>query len=265
MLAFPLPGPSPDLDTKAPRLLINSPVPGASYGLGEVPVRFTRLGKQDRTYAAVFDVDRRPDLVFKSPDFWADQVVMKGVPDGRHVLRWHLLNPGGNPVRGSEGSLRFTTFTPAAPKNLRRVATPAPALQLPDPNGRVLGLDVLKGRPVVLVFFLGVDCPHCTEQLRDLVGAARGRVGPSTVLVAVSSLPVASTADALAALGVRRSDPFRLLVDEDLRAFRAFGCYDGGPLHGVFLIDRQGVVRARYTGNSPYADAGEVVRRAQAL
>jgi peroxiredoxin len=265
MLAFPLPAPTPDLDGKAPRLLVNSPVPGASYSFKEVPVRFTRLGKQDRTYAAVFGVDRRPDLVFKSSDFWGDQVVMKGVPDGRHVLRWHLLDPGGKMVPGSEGSLRFTTFTPAAPKNLRRVASPAPPLRLPDPGGRLWSLDGFKGRTVVLVFFQGAECAHCVGQLRDLVRDARGRVGPTTELVAVSGRRVESAREALALLGVQAPDRFHLLVDEDHRAFRDFGCYDGGPLHGLFLIDRQGVIRARYAGELPYDDVREVVRRVRSL
>jgi peroxiredoxin len=69
----------------------------------------------------------------------------------------------------------------------------------------------------------------------------------------------------LRALGVAASDRFHLLIDEGHRAFRAFGCYEGGPRHGLFLIDRDGVIRAKYTGDTPFDNNGEAIRKVRQL
>ena len=56
-------------------------------------------------------------------------------------------------------------------------------------------------------------------------------------------------------LGAVDSDRFRLLVDENHDAFRAFGCLESDdPKHGIFLIDRNGVICSSYIGNSPFGD-----------
>jgi peroxiredoxin len=122
-----------------------------------------------------------------------------------------------------------------------------------------------RGGVVVLVFFQGVECPHCVGQLRDLVREARGAPGAGATVLAVSGRPVDDRAHALATLGVGEADRFRLLVDADHRAFRDFGCYDDGPLHGLFVIDGAGMIRARYVGQGPFDDPREVVRRARSF
>ena len=48
-------------------------------------------------------------------------------------------------------------------------------------------------------------------------------------------------------------------------AFHSFGCYDGGPQHGLFVIDGAGTVRARYVGDVPFADPQEVCERVRRL
>jgi FtsP/CotA-like multicopper oxidase with cupredoxin domain/peroxiredoxin len=154
---------------------------------------------------------------------------------------------------------------PVKKEKLRPASAPAPALTLPDGGGASHSLREFRRRAVVLVFFQGVECRHCAEKLRDLVRDARGPGGPGAAIVAVSGRRVADPARALAALGVSASDKFQLLVDESHQAFRDFGCYEGGPLHGLFLIDGDGVIRASYTGESPFGDTREAVRQARAL
>jgi peroxiredoxin len=141
----------------------------------------------------------------------------------------------------------------AADARLKPASDPAPALKLPEPGGASHELAEFRRRNVVLVFFQGVECTHCAGQLRDLVRAGREAGDADAEIVAVSSRRIADPARAFQTLGVSASDRFTLLVDDGHRAFRAFGCYEDGPRHGLFLIDRAGVIRAKYTGDTPSA------------
>jgi peroxiredoxin len=148
---------------------------------------------------------------------------------------------------------------------LTATATPAPALKLPDVRGRLRGLEEFRHRNVILVFFQGITCFHCFEQLRDLVRAVREQVGRETEIVAVSCRKVTDPNRALAALGVTAEDRFLLLIDEDHHAFRDFGHSEDEPRHGLFLIDRTGLIRASYVGDTPFSDAGLVLERLREL
>jgi peroxiredoxin len=165
------------------------------------------------------------------------------------MMRIRLIDPNLPPVPG-KGAL-----------SLLDESKPAPRLKLPDTNGTNHELADLTGRMVVLVFFRGAQCFHCGEQLQDLVREARGKLGNDVEIMAISSRKIAEPALALKALGVGGADTFQLLVDESHRAFRDFGCFDGQPQHGLFLIDRDGVIRARHVGESPFDDTKEVIRR----
>jgi FtsP/CotA-like multicopper oxidase with cupredoxin domain/peroxiredoxin len=149
---------------------------------------------------------------------------------------------------------------PSAPRALKTSSVAAPALALPRATGGTARLSDLKSRSVVLVFFLGAECGHCAEQLRNLVREMRN-AARDTEIVAVSSLPVTNAPKTLGLLGVKAEDRFQLLVDTRHEAFRAYGCLDADDaLHGLFLIDGAGVIRARYTGRSPFDNPREVVR-----
>jgi peroxiredoxin len=119
--------------------------------------------------------------------------------------------------------------------------------------------------PGLLAFFQGTECAHCAQQLRDLVDAGRAALGQQVAIVAVSSRKIDGPAGALRTLGVRPGDAFCLLVDEAHRAFRDFGCYDKEPLHGLFMLDRDGVIRARYTGEVPFNDPAAAIRLARRM
>jgi FtsP/CotA-like multicopper oxidase with cupredoxin domain/peroxiredoxin len=143
---------------------------------------------------------------------------------------------------------------------------PAPALALPDAQGTRVDLKQFQGRNVVLVFFKGVRCSYCVTDLRAMLREARARVGQAVDIVAVSSRKVDDPAKALEILGVKESDRFRLLVDEKTASFSDYGCGTGSDArHGLFLVDRNGRVRSRYIGETPYGDSEEVFDRVQLI
>jgi FtsP/CotA-like multicopper oxidase with cupredoxin domain/peroxiredoxin len=151
---------------------------------------------------------------------------------------------------------------PAAPgAGLKPASNTAPVLKLPDLNGTTHDLADFRPHPILLVFFSGMECTHCTEQLAKLISEARTYA--DTEIVAVSSRRINDPGKAVKALGGAAG--FHLLVDEECQAFRAFGCYAENPLHGLFLIDRAGVIRARYTGETPFSDVQAVAERLKSL
>lgn len=167
-----------------------------------------------------------------------------------------LVNPDGSTADGSQ-----------PPKSsLAKSNAPAPPLRLTDTGGTIRDLADFRGRKVVLVFFRGIRCGHCAQDLRALVRDARNQQGNDLDVVAVSDVAVPDPAQALKLLGVVDSDRFHLLVDEKKEAFRAFGCAgDGEPRHGLFIVDRAGVIRSSYVGEVPFGDSGEVFARARQL
>jgi FtsP/CotA-like multicopper oxidase with cupredoxin domain/peroxiredoxin len=211
---------------------------------------------------------------------WRDTLLIKGGESytirtrfldfkGQTVLHCHILDHEDQgmmvPLSIDDPNNPAPAAKSAAGGNLKPASLPAPALKLPEPGGALRELTEFRRRNVVLVFFQGLECVHCAGQLRDLVRATRAASETDAEIVAVSSRRIADSARVFQALGVSDSDRFHLLVDEDHRAFRDFGCYDGGPRHGLFLIDRDGVIRAKYSGEAPFGDNREAVRQLRQL
>jgi peroxiredoxin len=146
------------------------------------------------------------------------------------------------------------------------VIVPAPSFALPDTAGRVRQLSQFRGKSVILVFLRGMGCSHCTKALRDLIVAVRGTRDFDGAIVAVSADAVDDVPKALRSLGRVSLDGFYLLVDEARTAFHDFGCEAGNePKHGLFLLDSNGVIRSRYVGGSPFANAALVIEATRRL
>lgn len=141
----------------------------------------------------------------------------------------------------------------------------APSLAALTTEGIVWDVKLTAGRPVILVFFRGMRCGHCVKELRELLQEARSLAGTDVLAVAVSSDPIADSAKALNLLRVPTDVEFHLLVDESWFAFRSFDCFDEHPQHGLFVIDKMGVVRARHVGEAPFDDPREVCARIRQL
>jgi len=139
---------------------------------------------------------------------------------------------------------------------------PAPALMLPDAHGSMVDLRQFKGRNVILVFFKGIRCGYCVQDLRAIVRESRARSSDKVEIVAVSDRKVDDLPKALKLLGVTEADKFHLLIDEARKSFKDFGCGSGvDARHGLFLVDGKGTVRSRYIGETPFGDSDEVFDR----
>ena len=149
--------------------------------------------------------------------------------------------------------------------SLKSVEERAPVLKVFDTGEAPKELAAFRPRNLVLVFFLGAECSHCTQKLRELLKDARELGDGKVEILAISSWRVPNPAAVMEMLGVTKSDRFHLLVDDTHRSFRDYGCFNSKPMHGLFVIDADGVIRARYSGETPYADTREAAKLARQL
>ena len=132
----------------------------------------------------------------------------------------------------------------------------APPWTLLDAKQQTWSLNHFRGKPLVLIFYLGFGCLHCTEQLHEL--------GPYTDEFRTAGFEiVAISSDDLEGLKKSIDDydgviPFPLLANPNLevfQAFRAFDSFENQPLHGTYLIDAEGRIRWFDISYEPFMDA----------
>lgn len=154
-----------------------------------------------------------------------------------------------------------------AEEGILKLGDPMPDFVLPDAKGDlVFSDDLLKGSPLVIVFFRGDWCPFCRTTLSALNEAARDIEAAGASLVAVTpdvgeyvrsaasglSFPVLSDVDSATALrfGVmyRVPDPLHdywmgLGIDISARHGDSSRLL---PLVATFIADRSGILRFAY-------------------
>jgi FtsP/CotA-like multicopper oxidase with cupredoxin domain/peroxiredoxin len=183
---------------------------------------------------------------------------------GKTVLHCHTLDHEDQGMMQTVQIVDPKNPPPADDRTLTDVSKPAPALRLPAAGGGDVDLEAVRGRPVMLVFFRGMGCVHCIEELQKLVRDSRELAGRATI-VAVSSEPIDNATEALKFLNPASGLDVKIAIDADGKAFRAFGCYEDGPMHGLFVIDPSGTIRAGYSGETPFADAAKVIERVREI
>jgi peroxiredoxin len=145
---------------------------------------------------------------------------------------------------------------------------PAPDWSLPQAIGPKVSLQDYKGKPVVILFYLGHGCPHCVEQLNRFTPMAEKFRENGIALVAISSDTVDDSKLPLADQGEGTESAFPILSDPKLevfKAYRAFDDFESKPLHGTFLIDASGALRWQDVSYEPFLDAEFLFKEAQRL
>jgi peroxiredoxin/tetratricopeptide (TPR) repeat protein len=144
--------------------------------------------------------------------------------------------------------------------------TAAPDWSLPDANGRRLGLKDYRGRPVIVIFFLGNGCPHCVEQLNAFEPFVPQFTAAGIALVAVSTDSPEGLKKTFEK--TKLSAEFPLAADPDLRVFRSYRAFDdfeNKPLHGTFLIDGDGRVRWQDVSYEPFREVRFLLEESKRL
>ena len=132
-----------------------------------------------------------------------------------------------------------------------------------------MSLAEYRGKPVLVIFFLGAGCLQCVEQLHTFLPLAPQFEEAGISLVAVSSDPVEILQFTLAEERKgQKAIPFRILSDSGLEAFRryfVFNEFEKRPVHGTFLVDADGKVRWSTTDNEPFMKPGWLLEESKRL
>ncbi len=138
----------------------------------------------------------------------------------------------------------------------------APLLSVVDTKNKPVTLDEYKGKNVLLIFYLGDECPHCLDQLVQLAKREPDFTRHDTEILAISSNTPAHNKESLKMGEV----PFRLLSDEKLENAKRFKSYDDFEdlaLHSTILIDKKGLVQWARNGGDPFMDFDFLLKQIQ--
>lgn len=132
----------------------------------------------------------------------------------------------------------------------------APEFTLPDVLGKQVSLSQFRGKVVVLNFWTKT-CGPCMEEMPDIAELSRILKPMSDVaLLTVSTDETAKDAvDTLKSV-LREEPPFPVLMDPDVKVVREkFGT---SLYPETWIIDKNGVIRARFDGKRPWSNAAVV-------
>lgn len=168
----------------------------------------------------------------------------------------------------NEAEFAFPTASKPVSGELLWQPQQAPAWTMPDHSGKLHSLADYRGRPLLLVFYLGAGCPHCIEQLQAMAPMKKEFEEGGLAVVTVSTDSIEGLADTFQVVGARESLPYLVLSDEYKDGFQTYGAYDqldGELLHGVYLIDPEGRVRWAERGPEPFLNMEFLLREASRL
>lgn len=136
-----------------------------------------------------------------------------------------------------------------------------------DSEGKSHSLDQYKGKPVVVLFYLGYGCLHCTEQLQAFGNMTEQFKKSGISLVAISTDDQDGLKVALKACKDGKF-AFPLLSNAKLdvfKSYRAFDDFEDIPLHATCLIDGMGMVRWIDISFEPFMNAQFVLEESRRL
>ncbi|MCH2382706.1 MAG: redoxin domain-containing protein [Pedosphaera sp.] len=148
--------------------------------------------------------------------------------------------------------------------------SPSPATDwtLADGQGKKHTLEDYAGRPMIVIFYLGKGCAHCIQQLGTFAPETDRFRQAGIDLIAISTDDVEGLRETVQQNKTSTPFPFPLVSDASLKVFKQYRAYDDfeqQPLHGTFLIDRQGLVRWQDISYEPFTQVDLLLRESQRL
>lgn len=146
----------------------------------------------------------------------------------------------------------------------------APEWTLPNAQGQSISFSAYRGKPVIVIFYLGFGCWHCVEQLTSFgpMQPAFSEAGIDLVAISSDSVDALRQSIEKRAAGGSPPLPVLLLSDASLSVFkdyRAFDDFENQPLHATFLIDKDGQVRWQDIGYEPFTQPKFLLDEAKRL
>jgi len=144
----------------------------------------------------------------------------------------------------------------------------APNFRLRDSANKAVDLKKYRGKPVLVILYLGSGCAHCMKQLNAFAPTGKKFEEAGIPMIAVSTDTVDGLKDTFDELDGEDEPPFTIVSDAKLRtfkAFRAFDDFEDEPLHGTFLLDAHGLVRWQDISYEPFMNPEFVLEEAKRL
>ncbi|MFK7738593.1 MAG: redoxin domain-containing protein [Pirellulaceae bacterium] len=142
----------------------------------------------------------------------------------------------------------------------------APNFQVTRSDGETVQLADFKGKPTLVIFYLGFGCLHCIEQLHAFSPRAQDFRESGIDVIAISTEERESLLEALGDYSKPLDIP--LHADPELTSFKAYRSYDDfeeQPLHGTYLIDPDGRVLWQDISYEPFMDVEFTMRESHRL
>jgi len=117
----------------------------------------------------------------------------------------------------------------------------APDFSLEDLNGRNVSISSFRGKPILLNFWASW-CPYCRKERAHLDTLYKDYSDKNLVIISVS---IDRSLETLKAFMGKKSAPFVILYDGQGRVASMFHV---AGLPTSFLIDRNGIVKRKFTG-----------------
>jgi len=129
----------------------------------------------------------------------------------------------------------------------------APDFELADANGGKVRLSQFRGKTVVLNFWT-TTCQPCLEEMPSLAELAKIlKSRTDTVVLTVSTDATQEVAQAALKAALREKAPFPVLLDPEANVVR--DQYGTHLFPETWIIDPQGVIRARFDGSRDWSNA----------
>lgn len=132
----------------------------------------------------------------------------------------------------------------------------APSFTLKDTRGHDVSLDSYRGKVVVMNFWTKT-CGPCMEEMPEVADLARIlKPMQDVAVITVSTDETAKDATDALKMVLREEPPFPVLMDPDAKTI---GAKYGTSLYPeTWIIDKQGVIRARFDGAREWSNAAVV-------
>ncbi len=144
----------------------------------------------------------------------------------------------------------------------------APGWNLQTARSGQRQLSDYRGKPLLLLFYLGYGCAHCVEQLNEMKPRVREFADQGVAIAAVSTESLPELRDSLDKSELLGDISFPLFSNADLSVFkeyRAFDDFENTPLHGAFLIDGKSFVLWQDISYEPFTDIDFLLKESRRL
>ena len=217
------------------------------------------MGKPEETKAHFEDLRRissRIDLTAPPFDRLAPIAKFLGLPEDWRLPYEAPEDFGERPDLSEVGPIHWTP--PAAPP-----------FTLPDQNGLPVRLEDYRGKPMILIFYLGHGCLHCSEQLNAIADRIDEfhQAGLPVLAISTDTVPELSKSQTNYLKG-SGSFPFPLVADPERHVFRAYKAHDdfeGEALHGTFVLDPGSRILWSDISADPFMDLDFLLKESRRL